>query len=201
MNKRLPPISLLLGFLCALVGIGPDAYGQASMFADPKAQGPGDILTIVLAERTAAQRESAWENRSNSRLGAGATVAGDGLSGQFAADARFSKEARARNESVQSDLLRGTVSARVVAVDAVGNLQVHGERKISVNGEAHLLTISGVVRPYDILYNNTILSHQIADAEIEYRRTGFAKRMFKPGAFVKIGAIAALGAALLIAAD
>ena len=177
------------------------ASAQNSLFADPRAHDAGDVLTIVLAERTAAQRESAWENDSRAALGTGASVGADGLSGQFAADARFSKEARARNESVQSDLLHGTMTALVVGVEPTGNLQVRGERRISVNGEAHLLTVSGIVRPYDIRYDNTVLSHQIANAEIEYRRTGFGKRMFKPGFFVKFGAIAALGVALFVAAD
>ncbi len=190
----------LLFLLALTMALPASAQGQ-SLFSDPKAHQAGDVLTIILAERTAAQRESAWQNNSRAALGAGGTASADGLSGQFAADARFSKEARAKNESSQSDLLQGTITAVVVGVEPTGNLQVKGERKISVNGEAHLLTVSGIVRPFDIMYDNTVLSHQIANAEIEYRRSGFAKRLFKPGAFVKIGAIAALGAALILAAD
>jgi flagellar L-ring protein precursor FlgH len=193
----------ILSFLFVALGCWMPlaAFAQTSLFADPKAHSEGDVLTIVLAERTAAQRESAWQNDSRAGLGTSANVAGGTLSGSFAADATFRKDAEARNESAQSDLLQGTMTALVVGVEPTGNLQVRGERKISVNGEAHLLSVSGVVRPFDIRYDNTVLSYQIANAEIEYRRSGFARRMFKPGAFVKFGAIAALGAALLFAAD
>ena len=194
-------IPLFCLFLALIVALPREAVGQNSLFSDPKAHQAGDVLTIVLAERTAAQRESAWQNDSRASLGGSGSASGNGLSGQFAADARFSKEARARNESTQSDLLQGTITALVVGVEPTGNLQVRGERKISVNGEAHLLTVSGLVRPYDILYDNTVLSHQIANAEIEYRRSGFGKKFFKPGSFVKFGAIAALGVAILMAAD
>ena len=179
----------------------PAAVQGQSLFADPTANQPGDLLTIVLAERTAAQRESAWQNKSDARLGTSADVGAENLSGAFSADARFNKEAMASNESVQSDLLQGTVTAVIVDTAPGGNLVVHGERKISVNGEAHLLTIHGLVRPMDIKYNNVILSHQIANAEIEYRRTGFGKKLFKPGSFVKLGALAALGVAAFFAAN
>ena len=200
-NKTKPSVLPGLMLIIALLVPSSATRAQTSLFSDPKAHAEGDVLTIVLAERTAAQRESAWKNKSGASLGAGSSVAGEGLSGQFAADARFNKEAQARNESLQSDLLQGTITAMIVGVDKGGNLEVRGERKISVNGEAHLLSVSGIVRPFDIHYNNTVLSHQIANADIEYRRTGFGKRMFKPGMFVKVGAIAALGAALIFAAD
>ncbi len=36
-----------------IAGFVLPAYGQVSMFADPKARSVGDILTIILAERTA----------------------------------------------------------------------------------------------------------------------------------------------------
>lgn len=201
LNRLFPHISAIAAILVLALSAPAAGYAQTSMFSDPKAHAEGDVLTIVLAERTAAQRESAWQNNSKAGLGTSASVAGGTLSGSFAADANFTKDAKARNESLQSDLLQGTMTALIVGVEPGGNLQVRGERRISVNGEAHLLSVSGIVRPFDIQYNNTVLSYQIANADIEYRRTGFGKRMFKPGFFVKFGAIAALGAAILLSAD
>jgi flagellar L-ring protein precursor FlgH len=196
--------------LSLLILLGRPVYGQSlyagtvpSLYADPKAHQPGDMITIVLAERTAAQRESEYDNRANSSLGGSASAdGGSAVSGQFALDATFSNATNHRNETVQSDLLQGTVTATVVGVDSTGNLQIKGERKLNVNGVTHLMRVSGRVRPFDIRNNNTIFSFQIADAFIEYRRDGkFRKKLIRPGTFAKIGGLAVLVGALLFGAS
>lgn len=170
------------------------------MYSDIRAGSTGDMLTIVLAERTAAQRESGWENQANtSASGAGNLSGGGSINGRFGLDASFSKDASTRNESVQSDLLRGTMTAVVRDRDATGNLMIEGERRLNVNGETHVMKISGLVRPADVQPNNTVLSYQIAGASIEYRREGGIKRsVMKPGRVARFGGIALIAAAFLI---
>jgi flagellar L-ring protein FlgH len=192
-------IILSISLLLVLLAPAPVAQAQTSMFADPKARAPGDLLTILLAERTAAERQSSWDDKSNAALGTGATISGDGLSGRFAADAFFNKEARNRNQSLQRDLITGTMTARIVGLDPGGNLVIEGERRTSVNGEAHILKVAGVVRPLDVQANNTILSHQIANATIEYRRSGIQHRFFRPALLARAGLVAVLGAAVFFA--
>lgn len=179
-------------------GAAYPARAQLSMFADPKATSPGDLLTVVLVERTSAQRQSAWSNQANAALGGSSDVDAGTLSGAFSADASFNKAAQSKNSSSQNDLLNGTVATRIIHVDEAGNLLIEGERKLTVNGETHLLRISGIVRPIDIRSNNTVLSPDIADAEIEYRRGGIHRRFLTPGAVAKIGAVGALAAAILL---
>jgi flagellar L-ring protein FlgH len=177
------------------------ATAQTSMFADPTARNVGDIVTIVLEERTAAQRESAWQNQSDASMGGDAQVDAGPIAGAFGADASFNTGSSNRNESVQSDLLRGTISAQVVEIDQAGNLVIEGERTLNVNGETHLLHVSGIVRPFDVRYDNSVLSTQIAAANIVYEREGggVMKGMSKPGAFARIGAAVALVAAIFFA--
>jgi len=172
--------------------------GQMSVFADPTAGALGDLLTVVLVERTSASRQSNWNNQSNSGLGGSAGVSSSDLSGKFAVDASFNKQARNRNSSSQEDLLQGTITARVIEVDATGNLVIEGERKLSVNGETHLLRVSGIVRPIDIRSNNSVLSPDIANADIEYRRGGIHRRFFSPALFVRAGAVVVLAAAIVL---
>ena len=171
------------------------------MFADFKARQQGDIITIRLAERTAAARESGWENKSRSRRGGAAEIGSNtDLTGRFAIDAQFSKEGLNRNESVQSDLLSGTMTASIVQRDSTGNLVIAGERKLSVNGETHIMKLSGLVRPNDIRTDNTVFSFQIANASIEYRRAGGIKRsIMRPGRLARLGAVALLGGAIAFA--
>ncbi len=189
--KHLFPLLLLL------VAAVP-ARAQTSLYADPRANDAGDVLTVVLAERTSAARHSDWDNRSGSGFGGSANVSGD-ATGSFALDANFNKEALNRNQSSQRDLLTGTFTARVLEKDEHGNLVISGERKLHVNGETHLLRVSGLVRPFDVRYDNSILSYQIADANIEYRHAGAHRRFVRPGFLARVGAAAVLGAAVIYA--
>ena len=186
-------------FLIVLVALtaGP-ARAQLSVFADPKAGALGDLVTVVLVERTSASRQSNWDNQSSAGMGGSGSLSGSDLSGKFALDASFNKQARNKNSSSQQDLLQGTITARVVEVDSTGNLIIEGERKLSVNGETHLLRVSGIVRPIDIRSNNSVMSPDIANADIEYRRGGIHRRLFRPAFFVRVGAVAVLAAAVVL---
>lgn len=191
-----------IGLLLLAIGAAwhAPALSAQSLYADPKANRAGDVVTIILAERTSAQRESGFQNQSSAGMGgASAVEGGQDLSGQFAVDASFNKSARNRNETMQRDLLQGTITAVVTAQDSVGNLVLRGERKLNVNGVTHLMRVSGRVRPFDVRADNTVLSYQIADAYIEYRRAGLGRRFIKPGFLAKVGAVAALGAAVFFA--
>ncbi|MEM1128581.1 MAG: flagellar basal body L-ring protein FlgH [Bacteroidota bacterium] len=172
-----------------------------SLYADPRPRLAGDVLTIILAERTSAQRASEWERNANSRLGGGSNLdGGTDLTGRFALDASFNRESLSSNQSVQRDLLSGTLTALITGVDSTsGNLLVAGERRLNVNGETHVMKVRGVVRPLDVTYDNTVLSFQIANADIEYRRAGFHRRFIKPGAVARIGVGLVLGAASFFA--
>lgn len=167
-----------------------------SLFADPVARRTGDVLTVVLSERTSAQRQSSYDSRSAAGLG-GAAAGQDSTMGRFAFDARFASDATARNETALADLLHGTVSVVVTGTDAAGNLQVEGERRISVNGVGHRLGVRGLVRPADVSADNTVLSFQIANAEVVYRKEGRLSR-FGPGFLPYVGAAAVALAAFLI---
>ncbi len=186
--------------LFLLLGFGPAALAQ-SLFADPKASRPGDPITIVLAERTAASSVSQFEDRSQAGLGGSASVNGGDLSGQFGLDATMNQNQSAENQAVQSDLLSGTITALVVAVDSTGNLQIAGERSLHVNGVTHLMKVKGTVRPLDVTYNNTILSYQIANASVDYRQKGLRNKFFRPGTLLKIGAAALVGAAIALGSN
>ena len=172
-----------------------------SMYADPRARDTGDIITILLAEETSARRSSSYENSSNSRVGGGSGSSGAGIAGTFGLDAEFSNESNNENEAVQSDLLQGTLTARVTGTDEAGNLIVEGERRLNVNGVTHLMRVTGTVRPFDVRSDNTLYSYEIANAEVEYRRAGLVRRYTKPGFLAKVGMVVAAGAAIFFGAQ
>lgn len=197
--SRLTGITLLFIALAVFL-IARPAAAQQSLFSDITAFRVGDALTIQLAERTSAQRQSGWENSNSGGFGAGGRVnGGTTVNGSFGADATFNNQAKKENESVQRDLLQGTMTALVVGMDSLaGNLMIEGERSLHVNGETHILRVKGAVRPFDVSSNNTIMSYQLANANIEYKKAGGIKRaLMGPGALIGVATILVVGAAVV----
>ena len=177
---------------------------QQSLFSDIRAFRIGDAITITLAERTAAQRESGWERKTNSGLGGGASLdGGTSLSGSFGVNATFNNESSNQNESVQRDLLQGNMTALVVAIDSLsGNLIIEGERNLNVNGDNHVMSVRGTVRPFDIMSNNSVLSFKLANANIVYRREDKLRSAIKrPGALAGGAALLLIGAAVVFGSE
>ena len=200
---RLPPLrfaAALAAFALAGWLLAPPAAAQ-SLYADARARQPGDVLTVLLSESTSAQRESSSQNQSNSSLGGSGTADGPSIAGTFGLDAEFSNASESANETVQSDLLQGTLTVSVAEVDDAGNLVIEGERRLNVNGVTHFMRVTGTVRPFDIRTDNTLFSYQIANADIEYRRDGLIQRYAGPGFFAKAGAVVVLGAAIFFGAQ
>ena len=196
---------VLAGFIVLTSLLGHHkVLAQQSLFSDIRAFRVGDAITITLAERTAAQRESGWERRTNSGLSGGASLdGGPSLSGSFGVNATFNNQSSNQNESVQRDLLQGNMTALVVAIDSLsGNLVVEGERNLNVNGDNHIMSVRGVVRPFDIMSNNSVLSFKLANANIVYRRDDKIRSAIKrPGALAGGAALLLIGAAIVFGSE
>ncbi|MBX2819986.1 MAG: flagellar basal body L-ring protein FlgH [Rhodothermaceae bacterium] len=203
-NQRFKALVLTASLVLTSLLVHHTALAQQSLFSDIRAFRIGDAITITLAERTAAQRESGWERRTNSGLSGGASLdGGPSLSGSFGVNATFNNQASNQNESVQRDLLQGNMTALVVAIDSLsGNLVVEGERNLNVNGDNHIMTVRGMVRPFDIMSNNSVLSFKLANANIVYRRDSNIKSAIKrPGALAGGAALLLIGAAIVFGSE
>jgi flagellar L-ring protein precursor FlgH len=175
------------------------AQGQSSLYTDPTAAEPGDVLTVLLDEQTSAQRESSYEGNSSSSVSGGGGASGPGLSSQFGADAQIQNETNNSNQTVQSGTLTGTLTVRVVEVNEAGNLVVTGERNLTVNGATHVMEVSGIVRTSDVRHDNTVLSHQIADAKIKYNQSGMRHNgFFSKGFLLKAGSAVIVGISIFL---
>ncbi len=152
------------------------ARGQ-SLFEDNKAQWEGDLLTVVLVERTQASASAATTSSKSQQtsilnptvLGRGVTVGGNALfGGSLEADRDFSGS----GGSQQSNRLDGQLTVRVIERLPGGVLRVEGEKQLQLNQADETLRLRGLVRLQDIGPDNTVLSSRIADAEIEYSGQG-----------------------------
>ncbi len=181
-----------------LIGLSASAQSQ-SLYSDPQAAEPGDVLTVVLDERTSAQRESSYQGNSSSEVSGNASATGNGLGSQFNAGAQIENETDNSNQSVQSGTLTGTVTVRVVEVNQAGNLLITGERTLTVNGATHVMKVSGIVRTDDVRFDNTVLSHQIANANVTYNQEGNRHGgFFSKGFLLKAGSAVLVGVSIFL---
>lgn len=150
---------------------------SVGLFADITAHRVGDILTILLDERTNASKKASTTTKKDADIELTApTLFGrqftrDGnqtLSASVAAARDFTGE----GDSTQSNSLSGQISVTVVEVLSNGNLVVRGEKLLTLNQGSEHVRISGIVRPADISPTNQIDSSQIANARIVYGGQG-----------------------------
>ncbi len=173
----------------------PAPRRAVSLYADVRAYQTGDLITVILEERTSARRRSESSAEESRRMtGSGQSTMG----GFFGLDAAVSGARDSDSRTVQSDLLTGMITARVVDVDMAGNLQVEGERRLDVDGSVHTMRVAGLVRPADVTTSNTILSYQIANADVAYRQEGQGNKFMRGRFLTLVGTVAVLiGAAFL----
>lgn len=147
------------------------------LFEDQRARRVGDILTIVLQETTNASKSATLETSKDNAididgptlLGGPVTRNGDEI---LAANIDSVQEFDGEGESTQRNSLTGRITVTVTEVLPNGYLMVRGEKVLTLNRGDEFIRFSGIVRPVDIRSNNTVLSTQVADAQIIYSGTG-----------------------------
>ena len=74
----------------------------------------------------------------------------------------------------------------VVRVFQNGNLEILGQKKLTLNNGDEYIRVQGIVRPQDIDAKNTVSSDRIANANIQYIGAGDIAASSKKGLFSKI---------------
>jgi flagellar L-ring protein precursor FlgH len=155
------------------------------LFMDLRARQVGDILTVMLVERTQASKESSTSTDKGTSIDTGTPVfmgkpitnSGNPLTNQF--DSKNSFDGKA--DSSQSNRLDGSITVTVAGRLPNGNLVVRGEKQITINQGQEYVRLQGIVRPVDIGPQNTVLSTMIGDARITYSGKGALADANHPG--------------------
>jgi flagellar L-ring protein precursor FlgH len=156
------------------------------LFENAVARNVGDILTIVLVESTDASKSSSTTTKKASKADLpGPTIAGRPVTvnGTPVLSAGMGNESsfNGQGESRQSNSLDGQVTVSVVRRLPNGNLQIRGEKLITINQGREFLQLQGIVRSIDILPDNTISSTKVANALITYSGKGPVANAAAPG--------------------
>jgi flagellar L-ring protein precursor FlgH len=133
------------------------------LFEDRRARHVGDILTITIAESTAADGKSAVTTGNTGSLAVTTPAIKGGLSGSSSVKSSNSSDASGANT------FTGTMTATVVEVLPNGNLRVAGEKQVAIRHSYEYVRFSGVVSQVDISASNSVPSTKVADVHLEYK--------------------------------
>jgi len=143
-----------------------------SMFEDRRANKVGDVITIVIAEKSSANKANNTKSE-NTGSAVNSLSALGGLSAGAMKNANVNGAGERTLESTDTGNITNafTSSLTVTVVDVLegGNLVVQGEKQIGYDRGADFIRFSGIVSPQLIAKGNVISSTQVADARIEYR--------------------------------
>ncbi|MAU98783.1 MAG: flagellar basal body L-ring protein [Fulvimarina sp.] len=159
---------------------------RADFYQDPRALDVGDIVTVKIEIKDQASLDN---NSKRSRTsGVGATLGLGGFLGNWvlpdvdtSLSADGSSEAEGKGKVSRSEKINLSVAAVVTQKLPNGNLFISGQQEMRVNFEVRVLSIAGIIRPRDILPNNTIDYDKIAEARISYGGRGRLTEVQQPG--------------------
>ena len=166
---------------------------QSGLFAmESRAHRVGDILTVSFTESFQATKSqnAASSKSSDSKVTLPnilENLAGPDLVPESAdLSAGTEQSFTGSGSSNQSNSLSGLISVHVVRVFGNGNLEILGQKKLTLNNGDEYIRVSGIVRPRDISSDNVVPSDRIANADIDYIGAGDTAISGKKGWYSKL---------------
>jgi len=142
----------------------------------PTSKQVGDIINITMLETfSATKSSSAASSKADSFDVTLPTGLPNILTGGFEAGSLTSGTTQSFGGSgtaSQSNTLTGSMSVTVMRVFTNGNLEIAGQKKLTLTNGDEYVRVRGIIRPQDISQDNVVLSSRIADAEITYIGAG-----------------------------
>lgn len=168
---------------------------STSIFADKRSLTVGSIITIAVSENSTENKNNATATERKSSLSAaitsflyppGATPLMT-VGGQLPAMAYNSDAVHNGAGTISdSETIVAQIAVQIIDVLPNGNLVVEGKRETSFSHEQQQIILRGLIRPEDVLPNNTVYSYNVADATIQIIGKGTVSDATNKGWFVRI---------------
>ncbi|GBD94236.1 flagellar L-ring protein precursor [bacterium BMS3Abin05] len=179
---------LILGTAFVFAFLPAEKLQAQSLFADYKAHGVGDIVTIYIVEFSTASNSASSKTDNSNKAG----LQSGGGSGAlkflplFGADLSYGNSFDGKGETSQRGQLKAKLSAKIVEESPNGTLKIQGKKIVQINGDKQITVLTGWIRPEDISTDNIVYSYAIADAQISYQGKGVVNAAQKPGWITKL---------------
>ncbi|NLX95092.1 MAG: flagellar basal body L-ring protein FlgH [Rhodopirellula sp.] len=154
-----------------------------------------DLITVVVDEKSQVISEGEVDRRKKADLSMVLQnwIKFDGWDlkpaqqsdGDPAIGGKVDSKYRAESELETRDAMKFRIAAEVVDIRPNGTLVLEGHRMIRNNEEVWEMSLGGVVRPEDVLPNNTVLSENVADLRIHKREAGHIRDGYRRGWFLE----------------
>ena len=192
-NRIILSLILIVFVSCTVSRLHADSIwakrdqNKKDLYADDKARHIGDVLTITISE------ESEVDNKATRTLSKDTTRSQD-FSGDVGIGSFDSviPDIKLGTGSTYSNTLNGkadykdergfvdSISAIIIDIMPNGNLVISGICNRNIAGDIQTIEVSGVVRPSDIAFDNTIKSERIANFSVLTRNKGVGSNYTKP---------------------
>ncbi len=153
----------------------------------PKKFAKQDLITIIVREQTShtasgsvtTERDGSIDGGIDSwaRLKLGSMPAEAVNVGSPAPEikADIKREFDGSGTAARTDSITARITGRIIDIKPNGNLVIEASEKITTDEEAYTMTLTGVCRTTDVTADNSILSSQVAELEINKTSSGAIK--------------------------
>jgi len=149
---------------------------MADLASDYKAHNLNDLIIIRIVEQTTSDTQGNLQGQrkfqASSSVGSlfGQLKPGNNL--QNLLNATSSHQLQGQADSSSSNSLSTQLAGRVIQVLPNGTLVIEASREIEMNGQKHLATVRGLVRPGDVAADNSVLSSQVGNLQVAIKGKG-----------------------------
>ncbi|MBI2423465.1 MAG: flagellar basal body L-ring protein FlgH [Candidatus Hydrogenedentes bacterium] len=190
--RLLPGLSL-----CAASLIAAPAWGD-SLFNQEASKGGtlvsqkvsrfevGDIITVMVRESLNADTSAETNTDKKNKIDMQAPIAANPLlvgnppegpgifnPGELPnVDIETKNKAQNTGSTSRKNTLTTSISCFVTQIFPNGNVELRGEKRVTVNRDDSIIEIVGIVRSKDVTPENTVLSSQVANAQVMVKGKG-----------------------------
>ncbi|MBB3033982.1 flagellar basal body L-ring protein FlgH [Alteriqipengyuania lutimaris] len=155
------------------------SHGYAPLYNGNRASQVGDLVTIVLVERTVTSK--ATSSKTTRDGSAGLTLPDFVGIDQGDLSASAGSSFNGQGNAAQTSTLRGDLTVTIADVRPNGTAFVRGEKVMQLSQGEEWVQVSGIIRLADIDQDNRISSIRVADARISYSGEGAVQQSSRPG--------------------
>jgi len=170
-----------------------DKYGsiysnsQQGLFAtDRRASKVGDLLTVALSENFSASKSQSAKSAKNGTTSFDFPRITTADADDTLFDSKLAKSFDGSGSADQTNSLRGEISVTVTKVFSNGNMEILGQKKLTLNNGDEYIRLVGIIRPEDVDSRNIVPSSRIANAKISYTGAGDIADTSKKGWLSKL---------------
>jgi flagellar L-ring protein precursor FlgH len=155
--------------------------GYAPLYYGQRASRVGDLVTVVLVERTQSSKSASGKTARDGGFSLTPPSAGPLSFDPAVLNSSGSSSFNGKGDAAQASTLSGDLTVTIAEVRPNGTALVRGEKVMQLSQGEEWIQLSGIVRLADIDQNNRIASPRIADARITYAGKGSVQRASREG--------------------